>query len=130
MWRRRCANALRVALRGGAGNAGTVVKIERGAALVMTHSGTPDQPDIRTCRPSDLVRRLQTTASLQATAQDITNGPIAKNDTVKIVDGPLKNRASPPQHARLSPRLCPPRGGGAAGARTAPAPAPVSGGRR
>jgi transcription elongation factor SPT5 len=68
------------------GVAGLVVQIERDGCIVLTHNGSPDRPEIRTLRLSDLSRKINPGRN---TAQDREMSALSKGDAATVVDGPL-----------------------------------------
>ena len=68
------------------GVAGLVVQIERDGCIVLTHNGSPDRPEIRTLRLSDLSRKINPGRN---TAQDREMSSLSKGDAATVVDGPL-----------------------------------------
>ena len=68
------------------GVAGLVVQIERDGCIVLTHNGSPDRPEIRTLRLSDLSRKINPGRN---TAQDREMSSLTKGDAATVVDGPL-----------------------------------------
>jgi len=74
----------------GDGVAGVVVHIERDAAVLLTHSGPADRPELRHCRLADLSRRLN---PVRHSAQDVNMAPLGRGDSVHVTDGPLAGKS-------------------------------------
>ena len=70
--------------------AGVVVHIERDAAVLLTHSGPADRPELRHCRLADLSRRLN---PVRHSAQDVNMAPLGRGDSVHVTDGPLAGKS-------------------------------------
>ena len=78
------------------GVAGVVVQVERDACVVLTHNGTPDRPELRTCRVADLTRKLN---PVRNSAMDVNSNAIARGDAVRISDGPSAGKSGVVQWA-------------------------------
>ncbi|GFR39839.1 hypothetical protein Agub_g334 [Astrephomene gubernaculifera] len=70
--------------------AGVVVKIEKDAARVLTNNGTPDQPDVRLCRLTDIQRKV--TFKQKPVTQDQAGNQVREKDYVVIQTGRMKGR--------------------------------------
>ncbi|EFJ43471.1 hypothetical protein VOLCADRAFT_106802 [Volvox carteri f. nagariensis] len=70
--------------------AGVVVKIEKDAARVLTNNGTPEQPDVRLYRLTDIQRKV--TFKQKPVTQDQAGNPLREKDYVVIQSGRLKDR--------------------------------------
>ncbi|GLC43354.1 hypothetical protein PLESTB_001336800 [Pleodorina starrii] len=71
-------------------SAGVIVKIEKDAARVLTSNGTPDQPDVRLCRLTDIQRKV--TYRQKPVTQDQSGNPVREKDFVVIQSGRMKER--------------------------------------
>ncbi|KAG2495630.1 hypothetical protein HYH03_006230 [Edaphochlamys debaryana] len=70
--------------------AGVVVKIEKDAARVLTNNGTPEQPDVRLCRLTDIQRKV--TFKNKPVTQDQAGNAIREKDYVVIQTGRMRDR--------------------------------------
>ena len=69
------------------GVAGVIVAVAKEAAVVLTHNGPPDRPELRTCRAAQLCRKLP---AERASAQDANMNAVTRGDAVRIQDGPAR----------------------------------------
>ncbi|GIL82005.1 hypothetical protein Vretimale_1566 [Volvox reticuliferus] len=70
--------------------AGVLVRIEKDAARVLTCNGTPDQPDVRLYRLTDIQRKI--TYKQKPVTQDQAGNQVREKDFVMIPSGRMKGR--------------------------------------